>query len=281
LREHGVAFDLVVTRSEEDLKALVREQAGRYRTIAGAGGDSTFHIMANEIIRAGSDVRLGMIGIGSSNDIAKEFGLDSFDGACRALSKGEGRKIDVGCIFQDGSPLRYYLGQMNIGLGAIVNQYVEALAARKPSLAKRQTLAGLMGVVHAFRSGKIPLPLTVESERGRIAGEYIVAVFCNLRYWATGRIIAPAARPDDGRLDACLIGKRSFVRLLVLASRSRRGRHVRAEEVEMLASPSFEIASQETFEIQTDGEILGGYLKPDQFKKVIVSAIPRALNIIC
>src|SRR4030042_3830132 len=79
LRRHGVLFDLIVTRSEDELRALVREQGGVCRTIAGAGGDSTFHIMANEIIRAAAEHRLGVMGIGSSNDIAREFGLERPD----------------------------------------------------------------------------------------------------------------------------------------------------------------------------------------------------------
>jgi diacylglycerol kinase (ATP) len=281
LRKHGVVFDLVVTQSEEELRTLTREHAGTYRTIVGAGGDSTFHIMANEILRAGADVRLGMIGVGSSNDIAKEFGLDNIDRAGAVLRKGGARKIDVGCIVKDGAPLRYYLGQANIGLGAIVNQYVEALLSRRPSLGKRQTLAGLMGAIHAFRSGEIPFPLTVEAESGRVAGDYTVAVFCNIRYWATGKIIAPTAHPGDGKLDACLIGDCSFGRLISIASMSRRGKHVRAKEVEMLSSPSFEITSERSFKIQTDGDILGGYQQPDRFHKITLTAIPQALTVIC
>ena len=281
LRRHGVLFDLIVTRSEDELRALVREQVGVCRTIAGAGGDSTFHIMANEIIRAAAETRLGIIGIGSSNDIAREFGLDGLDKACAALKKGRARKIDLGCIRQEGSTLRHFIGQANFGLGVVVNQYVESLAGRRPHLGKRQTLAGVMGVIQAFSRRKIPLPLRIEYENGSVSGEFVAAVFSNIRYWATGRIIAPASRPDDGRLDACLVRPCSFGRLLAIAAMSKRGRHVRMREVEMLSAPSFEVSSGTPFEVQTDGEILGGHQRPGRFTKLTICAASQALNLVC
>ncbi len=281
LRRHDVPCELVVTRSEQELRTIVREQAGSRRTIAGAGGDSTFHIMANELIHAAAETRLGIIGIGSSNDIAREFGLDSLDRACAALKKGSSRKIDLGCIRQEGSTLRYFIGQANIGLGVVVNQRIEFLAGRSPHLARKQTLAGMMAVIGAFRLKKIPLSLRIESERGDVSGEFTAAVFSNIRFWATGRIIAPASCPDDGRLDACLIRSCSFGRLLTVAAKSRRGRHISLREVEIQSAPSFEVSSGTPFEVQTDGEILGGHQQPGLFTKLTFCAVSQSLNIIC
>ena len=280
LRQCAIPYDLTVTRSAEDLRDLTREHAQRYGAVVGAGGDSTFHMMVNEIMAAGANVNFGMIAVGSSNDIAKEFGVDSLEKACLALKTMRVKKIDLGGIDDGEKPVRYFLGQANIGVGVFVNQYVTELAQRNPKSAERQTLAGIRGIIRAYRDKIIPLPLAVEFEASRVEGEYLAAVVSNVRYWATGKIINPNACPDDGKLDACLIRKCSFLRLARISSLANSGRHGKADEVDIFQSRSFEISSITPFIIQTDGEILTGS-DHSLFRKATVRILPRALNIIC
>jgi diacylglycerol kinase family enzyme len=315
LRHLEVRYDLIMSRSETHLRELTREHAKKYGTLVGAGGDSTFHIMVNEIMAAGAEVNFGLIGVGSSNDITLEFGLDSLEKACRALKGGRVRKIDLGCIREGGTPLPYFLGQANIGLGAFVNMRVAEAALRKPWLAKRQTLAGILGIRMAYRSKSIPLPLkvkgrafgsplardlyprastaevdprvkpgapaAVDAEARRAEGDFVAAIFSNVRFWATGKIIAPEAVPDDGQLDACLIRDCSFLRLARISRLANAGRHAEAGEVEIRRAPAFEVASDKPFEIQSDGEIIRTSDGRSAFQKVTFSIVPRALNLIC
>jgi len=281
LRENGVPYDLFVTGSEEELRALAREHARNRSTVVGAGGDSTFHLIVNEIVKAGAVARFGMIGVGSSNDIDREFNVDSLEKACRTLKRGWSRRVDLGCIVQGSETLRYFLGQANVGLGAQVNGYVEALTRRKPALGRRQTLAGVLGVIRSYRSGILPLSLTMASEAGTVRGDFVAAVFSNIRYWATGKLIAPEALPDDGSLDACLIGMCSFGRLARIARLAGKGRHGTMKEVRFLRSSSFEVSSETPFEVQTDGEIIGGAERPETFERVTFKVLPRALDLVC
>jgi diacylglycerol kinase (ATP) len=280
LGQSGIPYDLTVTRSAEDLRALTRQHVKKYRAVVGAGGDSTFHIVVNEIMAAGADVNFGMIAVGSSNDIAKEFGVETLEKACLALKNMRTKKIDLGVIDEGEMPVRYFLGQANIGVGAFVNQYVAELAQRKPKSAERQTLAGIRGIIRAYRDKRVPLPLAVGFEGAHVEGEFVAAIVSNVRYWATGKIINPKARPDDGRLDACLIRKCSFLRLARISSLANTGKHGKAKEVDILQSRSFEISSPRPFMIQADGEILRG---PEQapLRKAMFRILPRALNIIC
>jgi len=281
LRKWEVPADLVVTADEENLKALTRDCAGRYQALAGAGGDSTFHIMIDEIVRSGAKVDFGLIALGSSNDVAREFGLESLEKACQALKRKRTRAIDLGSIEHGGKILRYFIGQANIGLGAKVNRYVDGLAKKKTRLAGRQTLAGVLGIMRAYRRKEIPLPLTIEAGEHRSSGDYIAAVFSNIRFWATGRLLNPSARTDDGRLDACLLTDCPFLRLARLARLARKGRHVGAPEFQFLAAPAIEVSSEQEFEVQVDGEIIGGSNTPLLFKNLLIRAVPRALRLIC
>jgi diacylglycerol kinase family enzyme len=281
LKEWEVPFDLMVTASEENLRALTRECAGRYRALAGAGGDSTFQIMIDEIARSGANVDFGLIALGSSNDVAREFDLHGLEKACQALKRGRTRPIDLGSIEHDGKILKYFIGQANIGLGALVNRYVEEISGKRPRLAAFQSLAGTLGILRSYRRKEVPLHLTVLADGQRRDGCYVVANFSNIRFWATGRTLSPSARPDDGRLDGCLIGECSFLRLAHLAFLARKGRHVGAPEVEFLRAPAFEISAEHGFEVQVDGEVIGGGRTPLLFKNILVRTVPQALRLIC
>jgi YegS/Rv2252/BmrU family lipid kinase len=281
LRRFDIPHDLFVTQSEEDLKELTRQNVQRCKTLVGAGGDSTFHIMVNEIMKTGKEVNFGMIGLGSSNDISKEFQVDTLEKACETIRAGKTMRIDLGCISEARTILKYFLGQANIGLGAWVNKYIDKLASKGPHLGRIQGLAGTLGIINTYRTKKIPLSLTIESEEGKFEGQFVLAVFSNIRYWATGRKINPAARPDDGWLDGCLIKTCSFARLAYLAALSRKGNHIKATEVEILRSRAFEISSERAFQIQADGEILGSSGETTSFKKIQFAVIPQALNVIC
>lgn len=281
LLQNEIDYDLFVTQSEDDLRRLVREKTERYRIIAGAGGDSTFNIIINEAKKKGAEIILGMIGLGSSNDVTKEFEIDSLEKACVALKRRKTKKIDLGCLVEDNKILAYFLGQANIGLGVLVNKYVADLAQRKPKVGKIQTLAGALGIIDSYSSKRIPIPLTIESEEGRVEGSFVVAVFNNMRYWATGKRVTPRALVDDGRLDCCLIQDCSLARLSHLVFLSTRGWHTRANEVDTFQSTCFEVSSEKAFEIQADGEIVGGAKAPTLFNKIVFKTIPKALDIIC
>ncbi len=280
LRANGLAFDLFVTGSEAELKALAVQTGRSHRTVVGAGGDSTFHLVVNELVRSGSRAGFGMIGTGSSNDIDREFGLDSIAKACFSLKEGRRRRIDLGAIVSGGRVERYFLGQANIGLGVAVNEFVERLASRRPRLAARQTLAGFLGIVGAYRSGRLPVRLFVRFGGQTVTDGFIAAVFANIRYWATGRLIAPEAKPDDGILDACLIRMCPILRLARIARLALDGRHGGLDEVRFGRSPSFEILSETPFAVQTDGEILGSRERPEAFTRIVIENIPGALEVV-
>jgi diacylglycerol kinase (ATP) len=279
LRRQGIAYALTITTSEDHLRQSTRALAAGNGALAGAGGDSTFLIMLDEIMAMGAKTRLGLIGLGSSNDVPREFAIETLEKACAALGAGRIRAVDVGFVQAESGSKRHFLGQANIGLGAAVNRYVAGLAERGRRLARQQTLAGFIGIIEAYRTGKIPASLSIESTSGLVRGSYIAAVFANTRFWATGRIIAPSARPDDGILDACLIGACGIRRLARINSAAKRGGHIRLREITMLRSAEFRVAAETPFPVQTDGEILKEDGRTALFRAVSIGVLPAALEI--
>jgi len=276
----GIPYELIITRSEDHLKALTAEKAPLCSVLAGAGGDSTFNIMVNVMMRKNLSTPLAMFGIGSSNDVPKAFGLDSLENACSALKRRDIRSIDLGAVAHEGVVLNTFIGQANVGLGALVAGYVEKLSARKPKWGRRQTLAGALAIFDAYHRRKIPLPLEIQTSEKREEGRYLTAVFHNTRYWATGKILNPASHPDDGRLDCCLIRECSMVRLGHLYRLAGKGRLGEAKEITFLQSKTFTVTGSPAFKVQADGELLGGLSQPSVFHQLEFRIIPRALDII-
>jgi diacylglycerol kinase (ATP) len=281
LRQWDIPHDLIVTQSEDHLRTLTMEWAGRCRALAGAGGDSTFQIMVDELVRAGIEVDFGLIPLGSSNDIAREFGLRSLENACRALKRRQTRTIDLGAVYHHGQALKYFIGQVNVGLGVQVNRHVEEFSTRWPRLAPFQSLAGSLGIFRSFRKKEVPLSLSVRTDDREKRGRFVVASINNIRFWASGRILIPSARPDDQQLDGCLISECSFLRLARLALLASKGKHVGAPEVTFLCAPTFNISSESAFDVQVDGEIIGGHRTPRLFQDIQVRVVPQVLRIIC
>ena len=279
-RSRGIPHELHISDSEVHLRALARDRARDSGILAAVGGDSTFQIVAEEIVNAGSQARLAMFGMGSSNDIPREFGLESPERTLAALEDGRSRRIDLGRVEAGGISPRYFIGQASLGLGVFVNLAVALVAARRPGLARFQTAVGVWGVARAIRKKLVPIPLAVVSEGQTVEGRFQIANFANIRYWATGRKLIPQARPDDGQLDACLIRESSFLRLAQIAAAAGKGRHLRAAGVEFLRSRVFDISSETPFAVQVDGEVLGGPSSPTHFRNIRVRVMPGALTIV-
>jgi diacylglycerol kinase family enzyme len=62
---------------------------------------------------------------------------------------------------------------------------------------------------------------------------------------------------------------------------AKKGNHIKTKEVEVLQSSGFTVSADETFEIQTDGEIVRRPDSSTEFKAVQFKILPKSLSIIC
>jgi len=280
LKDEKVAYDWFESRHEDDLRDLVNVTAADYPTLVAAGGDTTLLIVINELMRLKAGNTLGMIGLGSCNDVVKEFDIQTLKKACRAIRRNRSRQIDLGMVREGRKILRYYPGQASIGLAVLVNQYVEQVVKRNPRLGKYQTLSGFRGGWQACRSAEVPIRLDVEFDQGRVSGEFMLAVFNNIRYYAAGKMATPRARTDDGLLDAFLVKKCSFSRLAIITFLTPPAAYADKKEAVTIQAPKFMVSSENPFAVQIDGEVLSEDTRPRQFRNLEFASAPRALRII-
>lgn len=255
LRDLGIRYEVLFTGSAGQAENEVRQAlSGRQEWIACAvvGGDGTIHSVLPALSDAG--VPLGIIPAGSGNDTARGFGIPAApEPAVDALLDGTPRTVDL----LAGSGGRT-LTSAACGFDAQVALNVNASRYKKLCSALRAgRLAYLIGILHTLASYK-PCRAEIEcdGELFRFDGVWLTAV-CNLPNYGGGLRIAPQARPDDGRLDLCIVHGCSRTQMLRLFPTLLKGSHVRLPFVTMLRGSRASVRFETGRPSALDGEMLG------------------------
>lgn len=258
LREKGIVNEVIYSRSPEDpvelARAAVREGCP---LVVGVGGDGLVSQVANALV--GGETPFGIIPAGVGNDFARGVGLPlDVASACSVIARGQAQKVDVGQIND-----RYFLSIAVIGFGAEVNRRANAFRRlRVNALYTFLTIATALSYQ--------PLSFTVIYDgRERRCFSWMIAVG---NTWSSGRGMAlvPAARPDDGMLDACIINGMGKWELLYTFPRVFKGRHIYSTGIDTIRGKEINIHCEQSCEIYADGERVG--VLPAALK-----AIPHAL----
>jgi diacylglycerol kinase (ATP) len=235
--------------------------------IIAAGGDGTLNEVVNGIARHASDVRLGLLPLGTGNDFARCLKLPgTVEENIKILACARTRPIDLVRVKSDKT--RYFVNVSAAGFSGKVNEkltraikktwgplaYLRSAAAALPNLRSYHT---------SIRFGS----------KERIALDLYNVVIANGRYVAGGLPIAPTADPSDGLLDVILIQKRPAAEMAVLAARAMLGRHLGSNAIIFRRVSKISVRSQPGMWFNVDGELVGN--EPAMFE-----VVPRALQFV-
>ncbi len=93
---NGFRVTVMPTKHGETEK-MVCEEAKNYDLLVAIGGDGTLNSVVNGIMNSKTEIPLGYIPLGSTNDFGKSLELPTnIKDACKAIIKGRTRKIDLG-----------------------------------------------------------------------------------------------------------------------------------------------------------------------------------------
>jgi YegS/Rv2252/BmrU family lipid kinase len=232
--------------------------------IVAAGGDGTVSAVASGL--TGSDVPLGIIPLGTANVLARELGIPvDPEGACRLLAGPNATtRIDAMRVGRE-----CYFTQIGVGIDALMIRDTRREHKRRfGRLAYVWTaLTRLIGFQpHRFT-------ITIDGrQRRRRASEVVVANSGTLGQppfrWG------PDVRPDDGRLDICVIRARHLLDYLKLSWYVITGQHRRSPNIRYFeARQTVTIAARRPLPVQGDGEIIGD-------TPVAVEVVPQAVAVI-
>ena len=259
----------------DDVKAIVRSAVDRdYDSIIAAGGDGTVSTVADVLV--GTEARLIVFPLGTANVLARELGIPvDLEGACRLgashlreeIEAGRGwavSRIDVMKI--EG---RHYLTQVGVGIDSLMIRDTDTEHKRRfGRLAYMWTaLARLIGF-HPRR-----FAITVDDRTIVVKASQVLVANTGMMGQDPLRW-GPDIRPDDGRLDVCIVRARSLAHYLgllwhVIRASHKSSPHVRYE----VASRSVVIDAKHPLPVQADGEILGS-------TPVRIEVVPLAIKVV-
>jgi len=226
-----------------ELPGLIRELASQVDRVVIGGGDGTLSAAAPGLI--GTGLPLGIIPLGTANDLARTLGIPlDPEAAVQVIAAGQVRRIDLGEV--NGHP---FFNVASIGFGVDLTRALTRDSKRR---------WGALGYIFAgLRALDRLKPFSAEIVEGgttRRSRTVHVAVG-NGRHYGGGMTISESASIDDGRLDLYSLEVRSLRRLLLLAPALRNGRHQAWEEIHTLSGDEIELCTRRPRSVNTDGEI--------------------------
>jgi diacylglycerol kinase (ATP) len=250
LRAAGLTVRAVAGTGPGDVLDLARAAvAAGPDALVVVGGDGMVSLALRAV--AGTPVPLGVVAVGTGNDIARACGLPLRDPAAAArlaadaLKAGTARTIDLGRV---GSA--WFGSVLAAGLDAKVNDRANRM--RRPRGRLRYDLA-LLAELAALR----PVPYRIRLDDGpwRETEAVLVAVGNGPSYGG-GLRICPAARLDDGVFHLTVVGPVSRRTLVRVFPRVRHGGHVTHPAVAVHRAARVELEAP-GLTAYADGEPLG------------------------
>jgi diacylglycerol kinase (ATP) len=254
-----------VTASLTERRGHARElaQAHDAELVVVVGGDGTAHEVINGVLAAERRGPVGLVPVGTGCDFARALGLPrDAVAAARALAACRPREIDLGLV--NG---RYFLTIAGVGFDGEVASRVN----RWPKVVGGTALyvAGILATLATYTPVEVDLDVDGTRTRQRV---FLIAV-ANTAWNAGGMRLVPAARPDDGFLDAVIAGALGRLETLVVLPRVFAGTHVHHGKVRQVRARVIRVDGPRWLTVQADGELVGPL--PATF-----SVQPRALTVL-
>ena len=221
---HGSSY----SESRANASALL-ERDGGLDALVVVGGDGTVHLGLDVVATTG--VPLGIVAVGTGNDIARHLRLPRRDvtasvAVIDAALRGEGRVARLDAVHAtrpDGSPVpeehEWSLAVVSAGLDAAVNARANTLTW---PAGEGRYLRAVLGEL----AGLEPYGYRLTTDSGTWEGAALLVAAANTRYIGGGMDLSPRADAADGLLDVLRLDPVGRVRLLGLLARIFSGAHL-------------------------------------------------------
>jgi diacylglycerol kinase (ATP) len=251
-KEMGVKVDVAIAKPKEKAIPIARKavKAG-YKVIIAMGGDDTIEAIIRGI--AGSKVRLGMIPVGTANNLAKSLGIpEDVKEACSLIASGHSRKLDLGKVkVKKGKELSFFELVM-VGIGSAV--YPAALHVSKG----KKPLANLKGVIQKVLTHEAKPKITLEmDDESTVTVETMLAIVSNVPLIGPNMLTDPNALMDDGFFDLSAYPNFSKPELLAYFTKTINKDPIDDGKIQRYRASKIKIKSSPKLEVMADGVMLG------------------------
>ncbi|MBI4543970.1 MAG: diacylglycerol kinase family lipid kinase [Gemmatimonadetes bacterium] len=277
LSARALEYTVIETSHRRHAQELARTAAlqGAPAVVA-AGGDGTVHEVANGLLdgRARGESAtpaLAVIPLGTGNDFAKLIpGVLQRGAPYDMIAAGHTRVFDVGRAEWPGGS-EFFINGMGTGVDVEVVRQVERMP-HLPGMVRY--LVGLLRAVLGFRA----IPLRIRLDEEWIEQRLMMIALGNGPCIGGGFYVCPAAVPDDGLLDVCLVRELRYGEIARVVPRVMRGTHGDLPQVTMRRARSIELHArdQQPLFFQLDGELR----EPPGARWLRVQVEPGALRVV-
>lgn len=238
-------------RGDAEVLAAGAARAGHDRVIA-IGGDGTVQEVVNGLLDRGRPAELGIVPLGSGNDLARSLGLPADPASAWRVAIGSAtRPLDVARARNGSGAERWFASAGGIGFDA---QVAAAMTDRRGWQAGRAGYL-LTTISELRRYGNRQITLDID---GTSTSHVVLLVaIANGSYYGGGMRIAPDARTDDGMLDVCVVGDISRLTAVRQLPNLYRGTHVRHPQVTTFTGRTVEVDGDAATRVHLDGEPFG------------------------
>jgi diacylglycerol kinase family enzyme len=196
--------------------------------------------------------------IGTSNVFARELGLSvpgvtgrfSVEAGLAYLRTAVVRPVDLGMC--NGIPFLLWAG---IGLDGFLVHRIE------PRQRWEKRLGGTYYAVRAASQARAwkGQALQIQTDETTLEGQFILAVFTNIRLYAGGvATLSPQSRMDDGLMELWLFGGDNLYHILRHAGNLISGRHLKSQQVQCYSVRQTTLQSAAPLYLQLDGDPFEG-----------------------
>ena len=233
---------------------------------AAAGGDGTVNALLKSILAVTSSndltrVRIGAVGLGSSNDFHKPFVKEqSIDGIPCKLDFQNSYLRDIGCLsYEEGGKTehRYFIANASIGVTAeanlFFNQSSPVVVFLKRCSAEGAILYAAIRTILLYKN--FPSTLHVGSCEHFTTRLTNLAIMKNPHVSGSFLYDTPVA-PDDGSFAVNLSEGMSKLELFHLLFSLSRGRFTSLDHTRTWTKDSVSISSSQPFAVEYDGEVI-------------------------
>ena len=250
LCSHGFKVDVAFGSPQKEITVIARRAVKEgYKTVIAMGGDGTIGAVIRGI--AGSDVTLGVIAVGTMNDIAASLGIpEDVEKACALIAKGETRKLDLGVIQTRKNKKFYFFMAAAIGLTAALFPEVEKFI--KGHLTK--LIGAVATLTHYEKEPEVVLTLDEDS---KINVKTMLVTIANTPLIASKNLVAPDASLQDGLFDISVFPEFSKAQVISYFAGTSEESLIPDGKLQRFRASTVKIKSNPKLEISADGISLG------------------------
>lgn len=222
--------------------------------VVAVGGDGTVHEVANGLLMASegreSVTALGVVPAGTGNDFAKQIeGATNRGRAYDIIAGGRVRRFDAGIALWNGSR-EHFVNSAGTGIDVEVVRQSERFP-KLPGITSY--LVALLPALARYR----PIPVRLLFDDVEIRRRLMIMAVGNGPCIGGGFYVCPAAQPDDGLFDICIVPEIGPLRIARTLGRVLRGTHIDLPWVDSVraARVVIEAEGEKPLFFQLDGEL--------------------------